>query len=72
MNPLRTRKLQSALIATGKKVELMEYEKAPTEREITILFDTFIDAIDNEDMKGQAKASGELIAGLVKWRIEKM
>lgn len=70
MTPLYTRKLQSALIATGKKVELME--KAPTVREIIALFDKFIDAAEGEDMKGQAKASGELIAGLAKWQIEKM
>jgi hypothetical protein len=70
MNPLYNRKLQSALIATGKKVELMEH--APTVRDIMQLFDKFIDTAEGEDMKGQAKASAELIAGLVKWQIEKL
>jgi hypothetical protein len=72
MNPEYNRKLESALIATGKLVAAKEGQPAPSVSELERLFDKLLQAIDNENMKDQAKASRELTASLIKWQVEKL
>jgi hypothetical protein len=72
MNPKYNRKLQSALIETGKLVAAKEGQPAPSVSELEVLFDKLLVAIDSENMKDQVKASKELTASLVKWQIENL
>lgn len=72
MNPYYNRKLQQCLIDTGKKVERQIVDKTPSIPDIEILFDKLLQAVETGDMKSQSVTSGELIAGLVKWRVEKL
>jgi hypothetical protein len=72
MNREYNKKIESALIATGKLVAAKEGQPAPSVPELEVLFDKLLQAIDKEDMKGQVRASKELIASLIKWQIEKL
>lgn len=72
MNPLYNRKLQSALIDTGKRVEAMENKPAPEIPVLEIKFNQFLAAVEMGDMPNLSYTTKELIAALVKWQIEKM
>jgi hypothetical protein len=63
------RKLQSALISAGKNVEANIDNKTPTIRDLKVLFDKFT---ESGDTATQAKSVAELIAGLVKWQVERV
>jgi hypothetical protein len=63
------RKLQSALIETGKDVEGNINKGTPSISELKVLFDKFSASSDTAAL---AKTVAELIAGLVKWQVEKM
>jgi hypothetical protein len=63
------RKLQSALISAGKKVEGNIDNKTPTIPDLKVLFDKFS---ESGDTATQAKSVAELIAGLVKWQVERV
>lgn len=67
-----TNKLQQCLIDTGKMVEKKLPYGTPNMDDLQQLYDAFTEAVDSGDMKAQSVASGELIAGLVKWRVEEM
>jgi hypothetical protein len=63
------RKLQSALISAGKKVEANIDKNTPTIPDLKVLFDKFT---ESGDTATQAKSIAELIAGLVKWQVERV
>jgi hypothetical protein len=67
-----TQKLQSALIDTGKAVEKAEKLPTPTISVMDVLYDKFKHAEATGDMTAMAQTSKDLIAGLVKWRVEKL
>lgn len=72
MTPEYKRKLQSALITTGKQVIAKINDRVPTVLQLEVLFDKLLQAIDKEDMKGQGQASKELMANLLKYQIENL
>jgi hypothetical protein len=63
------RKLQSALISAGKNVEANIDNKTPTIPDLKVLFDKFS---ESGDTAAQSNAVAELIAGLVKWQVERV
>lgn len=70
MNPLHTRKLQSALIEIGHQVE--KDTTAPGVPQLRALADSFFIALELGNEIQQCKAANELIAGVVRWEIEKL
>jgi hypothetical protein len=64
-----SRKLQSSLISAGKKVEANIVYATPSVIDLKILFDKFT---ESGDTATQAKSVAELIAGLVKWQVERV
>lgn len=72
MNPLYNRKLQQALIDTGKKVEQKKNEETQNLNELKFLFDALSVSIEIGNMRAQSVTSSELIAAIMKWRLEKV
>ncbi len=70
MNPLCTRKLQSALIEIGHQVE--KDKRAPGIPQLRALADSFFIALELGNETQQRKAANELIAGVVKWEVENL
>jgi hypothetical protein len=67
-----TRKLETALIDTGKAVERSQAEMTPILSELDILYDSFRQALVGDDMMKQIKAAKALTAAILKWQIEKL
>jgi hypothetical protein len=69
MSPNYNRKLQSALISAGKKVEFNIDKETPTIVDLKTLFYKFI---ESKDLSEQSKNVQELIGCLLKWQIESL
>jgi hypothetical protein len=69
-NPKHTRKLQSALIETGKEVEGMK--QVPSLAEMEDRFERFKIAIQTEDLKKQRLYGQQMAAVITKYLIEKL